>query len=572
MNSSHLHSGPSTFDVIVAGAGPVGLTLAIDLGRRGVKTLLLERNPTTGPWPKMDRTNARSMELFRRLGIVDRVRALGYPPDNPMDVFLLTRMTEPPLAVLKFGSVAEKRAEIAACTDGSLPLEPYQLVSQNRVEPLLKEVAEATPNVTVRYGEGLEDFAQDDDVGDRGDGGGGGGGGGGRVSVQVKLHAGGTKQYRASFLVGCDGGVSTVRKRLGIKLQGQGGIREMRQVVFGSEDLYERIPVGKGRHYNFVNGSVIVAQGDRKEFTLHTALPEGSDFIARLRELIGFDCQLEIRKVITWRHNLLLAEHYQAGRMFMAGDAVHLVIPTGGLGMNTGLGDALDLSWKLAGAVHGWAGPGLLPSYEQERRPVGVRNIEASGWAASGVGVWAALVTPQIYADSAAGVALRQQVGESFTINQGRMHGMRGAEFGYSYADSPLVAPEPGNLPEWDINIYKPSARPGVRLPHMWLKDGRALQDVLGDDYTLLDLRGDCDSAVLQAAFRAIGAPLEVLRLDEPHLRNVFGRSVLLLRPDLHIAWSGDGPLPDATALARRVTGHGRQATEHQTRDTGPRT
>lgn len=541
MSSPQSRSGHDAFDVIVAGAGPVGLTLAIDLGRRGVRTLLLERNPTTGPWPKMDRTNARSMELFRRLGIVDQVRALGYPPDNPMDVFLLTRMTEPPLAVLKFGSVAEKRAEVAACTDGTLPLEPYQLVSQNKVEPLLKEIAEATANVTVRYGEGLDNFEEDDHG----------------VNVTVQLHEGGTKHYRASFVVGCDGGVSTVRKRLGVKLEGQGGIREMRQVVFGSEDLYERIPVGKGRHYNFVDGSVIVAQGDRKEFTLHTALPEDSDFITLLRDLIGFDCQLEIRKVISWRLNLLLAQRYRAGRVFMAGDAIHLVIPTGGLGMNTGLADALDLSWKLAGTVHGWAGPGLLESYEQERRPVGVRNIEASGWAAAGVGIWSALVTPQLHEVSAAGGELRKQVGASFTVNQGRMHGMRGAEFGYSYANSPIVSPEAGNMPEWDINVYTPSARPGVRVPHMWLNDGRALQDVLGNDYTLLDLGGDCDTAGLQAAFRAIGAPLQVLRLDEPHLRAVFGRSVLLLRPDLHIAWSGDSPLPDTTALAKRVTGQG---------------
>lgn len=151
------------FDLIIAGAGPVGLTLAIDLGRRGVKCLILERNPTPGQWPKMDRTNARSMEFFRRLGIVDQVRALGYPADNPMDVFLLTRMNEPALAVLKFGSVAEKRAELAACSDGSLPLEPYQLVSQNKVEPLLKEIAEQTPNVTVRYGQGATDFEQDND-------------------------------------------------------------------------------------------------------------------------------------------------------------------------------------------------------------------------------------------------------------------------------------------------------------------------------------------------------------------------------------------------------------------------
>src|SRR5580704_13491934 len=155
-------SEPATYDVIVAGAGPVGLTLAIDLGRRGVRCLLMERSPTTLPWPKMDRSNARTMEFYRRIGIVDRVRALGYPPEIPMDVFIVTRLCDPPLAVLRYPSVGECRSQIAASRDGSLPLEPYQLVSQNKLEPLLKEVAEATPNVTVRYGCELVDFAQDE--------------------------------------------------------------------------------------------------------------------------------------------------------------------------------------------------------------------------------------------------------------------------------------------------------------------------------------------------------------------------------------------------------------------------
>jgi 2-polyprenyl-6-methoxyphenol hydroxylase-like FAD-dependent oxidoreductase len=146
------------YNVIVVGAGPVGLTLAIDLGRRGVPCLLIERNPTTAPWPKMDRSNSRTMEFYRRIGIADRVRALGYPPNVPMDVFIVTRLSDPPLAVLPYPSVADARAQIEACRDGSLPLEPYQLVSQNDLEPLLKEVAESTPNVTVRYGCELVEF------------------------------------------------------------------------------------------------------------------------------------------------------------------------------------------------------------------------------------------------------------------------------------------------------------------------------------------------------------------------------------------------------------------------------
>jgi 2-polyprenyl-6-methoxyphenol hydroxylase-like FAD-dependent oxidoreductase len=531
----------ASYDVIVAGAGPVGLTLAIDLGRRGVKCLIVERHPTTAPWPKMDRTNARSMEFYRRIGIVDRVRALGYPPDNPMDVFLATRLSEPPIAVLKYPSVAERRKQIAESPNGAYLLEPYQLVSQNKLEPLLKEVAEGTPNVTVRYGCELIDFIQDDTG----------------VTTQMRRVDGGEETLRGTYLVGCDGGASTARKKLGIKLEGKGGIRDLVQVIFRSDDLYERIVTGKGRHYQFAdaNGSSFVAQGDRKEFTLHSWLPPDTDFEPLIHNLIGFPCHLEIRHIVPWRHHLLLAERYRDRRVFLAGDAIHLVIPTGGLGMNTGVGDSFDLSWKLAGVIKGWGGPGLLDSYEQERRPIGARNVAAAGWAAAGVPIWRALVTPAVYEATPEGEAVRKALAASFDVNHRRMHGMVGAEAGYSYAGSPLIADEPGNVAEWEISSYTPHARPGVRIPHMWLKDGRALQDVLGDDYTLLDLRGDCDTAPIEAAFHARGAPLKSLHLDEARVRDVYGASVFLLRPDLHIAWRGDGPPPDPAGLTAMATG-----------------
>ena len=515
--------------------------MAIDLGRRGVKCLLMERNPGTAPWPKMDRTNARSMELFRRIGIAERIRALGFPPEVPMDVFLMKRLCEPPVAVLQFPSVAEWRKRIAACHDGSLPLEPYQLVAQNKVEPLLKEVAESTPNVTVRHGCELLRFTQDKTA----------------VTVTARLKNGTEETFTGSYLIGCDGGVSTVRKQLDIKLEGQGAIRELRQVIFYSSDLFEKIPYGKGRHYSFIDpqGFTIVVQGDRKEFTLHTALPEGTDFQAVIRGLVGYPCDIKILHVLTWRHHLLLAERFRDRRVFLAGDAAHLVIPTGGLGMNTGIGEAFDLSWKLAAVLKGWGGPALLDSYEAERRPVARHNVECSGWAAAGVPIWLALVQPGVLDDTAAGADMRHEIAKSFRVNHGRMHGMRGAEFGYTYAGSAIIVNEPDNPAEWDTNIYTPHTRPGARAPHMWLKDGRPLQDVAGDWYTLLDLAGDSDLGEIEAAFRAMRAPLQLLRLDEPHMRKLYDRSLYLLRPDLHIAWRGDKLPTDVRGLVARVTG-----------------
>ena len=553
------------FDVIVAGAGPVGLTMIIELGRRGISTMIMERDPTTAPWPKMDRSNARTMEIFRRMGIVDRVRALGYPGDNPMDVFLVRTMNEPPIATIPFPSVHEKRAQVAACTDATLPLEPYQLVAQNDLEPLLREVAEKeTPNTVVRYGLELIGFEQDETgvtvttrrTGDH------------ETPIApspenlnaetVGEGAGAIETFRCRYLVGCDGGRSTVRSLLEIPIEGISAPTDLRQVIFKSDDLYERMAVPKGRHYSFVTGGhAIVAQGSRKEFTLHSPLPADTDFYKLLRELIGFDCDIRISHVLTWRPHLRVARSFRKDRVFMAGDSIHLVIPTGGLGMNTGIGDAIDLSWKLAGTIQGWGGPELLNSYEAERRPVGIRNVEASTWAADGAFSWQATVTRETLEFGPAGEAARAKIAATFTAQQGRMHGMVGVETCYSYAGSTIVAHEPGNMPHWEISRIVPHSRPGIRMPHMWLKDGRAMQDLFGSGYTLLDLSGTYDSAAMEAAFAEIGAPLEVIRLDEPHVRETLKASVLLIRPDLHIAWRETGYPNSIKEVARVVTGHG---------------
>jgi 2-polyprenyl-6-methoxyphenol hydroxylase-like FAD-dependent oxidoreductase len=530
------------FEVVVVGAGPVGFTLAIDLGRRGVRTLLIEKDLTTKQYPKMDRSNARTMEFYRRLGFADRVRELGYPADASMDVFIVTRLCDPPLARLHYPTVAQHRARIAATEDASEPLEPYQLVSQNDLEPLLKEVAESTPNVTVRFGTELIDFSQDAE------------------GVDVLVNAAtGTERITAHYLAGCDGGISTVRKKLGIRLEGQGNLVQQNQIAFRSDELYERIPIGQGRHYYLADeqGAVFVVQGSRKDFTLNVRLPEGADPATEIRNRVGFDFDFTIGNMTTWKLHLLLAERYREGRVCIADDAAHLVIPTGGLGMNSGVGDAIDLAWKLAGTLQGWGGPGLLDSYDTERRKVGARNVQASGWAAAGLGMWRSLVTSQITADTPEGAALRAEVGAVANVHHRRVHEMIGVELGYSYSGSPLVAYEPDNLSDWDTTTYTAHTRPGVRIPHIWLKDGRAMQDVLGANYTLLDLTGSCATDELAAQFARLGAPFEVFTSDEAHVREVYETSLLLVRPHLHIFWRGEALPDDLQSFVRAATGHG---------------
>jgi 2-polyprenyl-6-methoxyphenol hydroxylase-like FAD-dependent oxidoreductase len=450
--------------VLIAGAGPTGLTLAVDLGLRGVRCTLIEQKPAPQFLPKMERCNARSMEIYRRMGIAEKIRAAGLPRDCPMDVFIVLSLTEPPLLHLPYPSVAQAEKEIAATHDGTLPLEPYQLISQYTLEPLLKSVAESLPSVTVRYGCELVSFTQD----------------AGSVTATVKDGAGASSEITALYLAGCDGGASVVRKELGIKLVGaEDNMLQFRQALYHCEDLFERIPIGKGRHYHVADNHAtqLIVQDSTRHFTLHSIVDSDADMATMFEQTVAMPVKYDMLYVGPWRQNLLNAERYAAGRVFLAGDAVHLVIPTGGLGMNSGVGDAVDLSWKLAAVLAGWGGPNLLPSYEIERRQVGERNVAASRFATFGRRKWRAMWRPDIRDHTPAGAETRANLARVADVEQRKSNEMIGAELGYRYIGSPLIFPEPGEGPAQDFIAYVPTTWPGARLPHVWLDDGTAMQD-----------------------------------------------------------------------------------------------
>jgi 2-polyprenyl-6-methoxyphenol hydroxylase-like FAD-dependent oxidoreductase len=530
-------------DVLVVGAGPVGLTLAVDLGQRGVRTVLIEQKAAPQRLPKMERCNARTMEMFRRMGIAERVRAAGLPAHCPMDVFIVTSLVEPPLLQLPYPSVAEAKKQIAACTDGSLPLEPYQLISQYTLEPLLKSVAEELPSVSVRYGHELIAFAQD------GEG----------VTAEVMRADGRSTWIRAKYLVGCDGGSSLVRKTLGIKLAGDADILRLRQALYQCDDLYERIPIGKGRHYHVADNqhTFLIVQDSTKHFTLHAVVENDADMAAQFERTVAMPVKYEMLYVGEWKQNLLLAERYGEGRVFLAGDAVHLVIPTGGLGMNSGAGDAVDLGWKLAATLAGWGGPNLLKSYQIERRQVGERNVAASRFAAQGRRKWRSQWKPNIRDNTPEGAATRANLARIADVEQRKSNEMIGAELGYRYVGSPIIWPEPGEGPEHDFIRYVPTTWPGARLPHVWLADGAAMQDRIGQGYTLLRLGGSrADAAPLARAFQRFGAPFSVLDVPDENARDVYGRDLILVRPDLHVVWRGNSAPDEPERLAAIATGH----------------
>jgi len=533
-------------EVLIVGAGPVGLTLAIDLGQKGVRCTLIERKEAPQFLPKMERCNARTMEIFRRMGLAGKIRAAGLDRNVPMDVYVILAMNEPPLLRLPYPSVAEAQREIDACTDGSMPLEPYQLISQYTLEPLLKSVAQALPGVTVCYGCEFLSLEQDATG----------------VTARVRNGAGPVASLRAAYLVGCDGGASRVRNELGIGLRGEGNLLQLRQALYCCDDLYERIPIGngpgKGRHYHVADDSatLLIMQDSTRHWTLHAIVGEDQDMARQFERTVGVPVKYDMLYVGEWKQNLLLADHYGKGRVFLAGDSVHLVIPTGGLGMNTGIGDAIDLAWKLAGSLRGWGGPKLLASYELERRQIGDRNVAASRYASLGRRKWRGEYRPEIRDQSAEGQAAREHLAGVADIEQRKTNEMIGAELGYRYVGSPIIREEPGG-PEHLFREYVPTTWPGARLPHVWLDGHVALQDRLGPGYTLLRLgaTGE-DASALQRSFAAYDAHFDVLDVADDAARDVYGYDLILLRPDLHIVWRGNRLPIEPDELAAIATGH----------------
>jgi 2-polyprenyl-6-methoxyphenol hydroxylase-like FAD-dependent oxidoreductase len=533
--------------VLIVGAGPVGLTLANDLGRRGIRCTLIEKKDQPAFLPKMERVNARSMEIYRRMGLAGKIRAAGLHRDVPMDVYIVLDITKPPLLRLPYPSVAQAEVDIRATNDGTAPLEPYQLISQYTLEPLLKSEAEKLPSVSLQWSTEFLSFEQD----------------GESVTTTVRTADGKTATIRSAYLVGCDGGASNVRQAMGIKLRGEANLLGLRQALYYCEELFAKIPIGNGpghgRHYHVADdkASFLIMQDSTKHWTLHATVETDAEMKRQFEKVVRVPVKYEMLSCQPWRQNLLLADRYQRDRVFITGDAAHLVIPTGGLGMNSGVGDAIDLAWKLDATLKGWGGPKLLVSYEIERRQIGDRNIGASRYASLGRRKWRALWRPDILDDTPEGKKTRDVITAIADVEQRKSNEMIGAELGYRYVDSPIICDIPGG-PEHLFRQYQPTTWPGARLPHVWLDDGGAMQDCIpADGFTLLKLgHTGADTSGLERAIKAHGAPVTVLDVPDRVAREVYGYDLLLLRPDMHVAWRANTAPEDTAEVAAVATGH----------------
>lgn len=526
-----------TVKVLVVGAGPVGIVTALQLAGMGVPSLVIDRSDSPTRFPKMDISNVRTMELFETLGIAGDIRRIGVPEQYSFDVIWTADWDQTPVAVWDLPSVEAYRKTIIASNDGSQPWQPYHRLPQSTFERYGRQQLTAHPLIDFRPGWSFIG-QREDDLG---------------VTVTIADPPGGEHQVRADYVVGCDGAESAVRKSLAIALEGQTDIPNMYMVHFESDDRPTLHKHGQFWHVFGSRGLGLIAQDEDKCWTAHAFLGPGEDPSDRRAEEVVSErlgASVDISRVLLtsrWRPQMLLADSYGTARVLLAGDAVHQVFPTGGYGMNTGVGDAFDLGWKLGAMVQGWGGAGLIRSYGAERRPVAVTNREMSARHAS-IHLQFHEMTRSNAAPDAVGRFLRDNRGENEFL---------GVELDYRLRDSPVIVGDGTDEPAWTPTAYTPSTRPGSRAPSLLLGDGTALYSRLARNaFTLVDFTPDGVGSAFARAAAYDGVPVQHLHLPDAAARELWQRDLALLRPDHFVAWRGNSLPEDVDGVIRTVSGN----------------
>ena len=529
------------YDVVIVGAGPVGLALAIELGAREVRCLIVERNNRVGYAPRAKTTNARTRTHLRRWGIANRLAAASpFGVDYPSNVVFTTRLSGFELA--RFSNAFD-----AAPSPNPLYPEHAQWIPQYKLEEVMRAHVATLQSVELSFSTELESFTQD----------------GEHVYVNLRrVDDARVFSARASYLVGADGARSNVREIIGATMAGRHGLSYNYNIIFRAPGLAQAHRHGPAIMYWQVNGDApsVLGPMDRDDvwFIGIVGLPKDatlSDDEARqhIARATGIDLPFEILSSDQWVASRLIADKYRKGRVFLAGDACHLHPPFGGYGMNMGIGDGADLGWKLAAVLQGWGGERLLDSYEEERKPVHEWIMDEAEANHSVLGQQ--LFQAGIEEDSEAGEQLRRIVGERILRAKKREFHTLGAVLGYCYRGSSVLIAEDAEVAA-DVGRYEPSSRPGCLAPHIWLSNGASLYDFFGKGFTLLAWRPD---DALGAARQAseLGIPLSVVGLPENATPALYPAQLTLVRPDQHVCWRGE--VWD-TQILSKVTGRSRMS------------
>jgi 2-polyprenyl-6-methoxyphenol hydroxylase-like FAD-dependent oxidoreductase len=527
--------------VLIVGGGPVGLALALDLVLRGVECLLVDALERDGyrTHPRANLINSRTMEFCRRWGVAARVKEVGTPPGYPHTAMYLTSMRGHIIARIE-------RPEHGGGKEIAYTPEPPSAARSGSTRCC------ATRRRT--FGEACHRWRFDSFVQDER----------GVTSNVTDLEKGETHTIRSAYLAACCGGRSPIRQQLGIDANEGEVLGAPLSVYFRAKNLWDYHDKGKGVLHFIVAPTGVWATlnslngGDLWRVTLHGGAkthgaPEVLDHRKILTRIVGCEFPYELIAISPWVRRKLVTAAYRHGRVFLAGDCAHQNTPTGGYGMNTGVGDAVDLGWKLAAAAQGWAGPALLPSYDDERRPVAVRNVEE---ATRNFQLRSFAPIPELMESSPQGEFARGRLGDEIVRNTSRELLSDGIVMGYRYHGSPVVCGDGTEPPPLRVTEYVQSTFPGVRAPHAWLRDRRSTLDLFGKAFVMLRLgRNAPDAAPFEQAARRRAIPLETVSVDEPDVCAAYERELVLVRPDGHVAWRGDALPADAAAVVAKVTG-----------------
>jgi 2-polyprenyl-6-methoxyphenol hydroxylase-like FAD-dependent oxidoreductase len=539
-------------DVAIVGAGPVGLTLAMDLAQRGCSVAVLEtRRRGEPPNVKCNHVAARTMEQFRRLGVGADVRNAGLPPDYPNDVVFRTAVTGTELSRIHIPGRATRYTDTRG-PDGWWPTpEPPHRINQIYLEPILFAHAEARRGVTIRNRAEATSFEQDEHG----------------VTVHARdLDGGAPIEVHARFLVGCDGGRSTVRKAIGATFVGTPVIQKVQSTYLRAPDLLARIPGERAwccYAFNPRRSGVCFAIDGRETFLIHNHFqPSETDFDAVDRDAsirhilgVGADFRYEVISKEDWIGRRLVADRFRERRVFICGDAAHLWVPYAGYGMNAGIADAMNLSWHLASHLTGWADRAILDAYEIERLPITDQVSRFAMDHAQQMIRARGAVPADIEAPGPDGDATRADFGRrSYELNV-QQFCCAGLNFGYFYDRSPLIAYDGEAAPAYSMGGFTASTVPGCRAPHFFLADGRSLHDACGPDYTLLRFDPQVDATPLLGAADVRRVPLALLDVPRAVAPAEYRHALVLVRADQQVGWRGDTVPDDPDGWIERLRG-----------------
>jgi 2-polyprenyl-6-methoxyphenol hydroxylase-like FAD-dependent oxidoreductase len=524
----------------------------MDLARRGIRTVVAElRHKGEPPSVKCNHVSARSMEIFRRLGVAKALRDAGLPADYPNDVSYRVSFTGKELSRIPIPCRRDRYTATGGPDTWWPTAEPPHRINQIYLEPTLSAYAETIPGLTLLNRVEITGFEQTPD---------------GVTAHGTQLDNGQTITIRADFLVGCDGGRSAVRRAIGATLSGTAEVQRVQSTYIRAPSLLARSdlrPSWATFSLNPVRSGNVYAIDGRETWLVHNYLrPDEHEFDSvnrdwALRNILGVgdDFSYEILRKEDWIGRRLVADKFREGRVFICGDAAHLWVPMAGYGMNAGIADATNLAWLLAAHLSGWAPASILDAHEAERLPITEQvSVFAMNHALS-LSRQRSEVPDNIDADDEAGAQARMALGkQAYDLNV-QQYCCGGLNFGYYYDKSPIIAYDESTPPAYGMADFTPSTVPGCRVPHIWLKDGRSLYDVLGADYTLLRFDPSIDVSDLMSEAARAGVPINLLDIESSEGAGVYDRSLVLARPDQHVAWRGDQAPENSRKLVALVSG-----------------